>query len=164
MWSRFEQLLEIFQRERLLREDIQCTGEEGYSLLEILVVLAIIGTLMGLVAPRLLGNVDKSKIIAAKAQARSISLQLQGFKLDMGRFPTEAEGFQVLVDAPADDTGNWQGPYFEEGVVPKDHWGFDFIYVPATTGINGNQLKPKVTSLGADNAPGGSGPNQDITL
>ena len=112
MWSRFKKRLEIYNRENLQPEE-QCTGEEGYSLLEILVVLAIIGTLMGLVAPRLLGNVDKSKVIAAKAQARSISMQIQGFKLDMGRYPTEAEGFQVLVDAPADDTGNWLGPYFE---------------------------------------------------
>ena len=163
MWSRFKKLLEIYEQENLHPEE-HCTGEEGYSLLEILVVLAIIGTLMGLVAPRLLGNVDKSKVIAAKAQARSISLQLQGFKLDMGRFPTEAEGLQVLVESPADDTGNWLGPYFEENIVPKDPWGFDFVYVPAETGINGNQLKPKVTSLGADNAPGGSGPNKDITF
>jgi len=159
MWSRINKLIE-----KLQSNDPEARGEEGYSLLEILVVLAIIGTLMGLVAPRLLGNVDKSKIVAAKAQVRTLGLQVQSFQLDMGRFPTETEGLQVLVSAPADDTGNWLGPYLDDNVIPKDPWGFDFVYEPATIGKNGNQLKPKVTTLGADNAPGGSGSNQDITF
>lgn len=138
-------------------------GDEGYSLLEILVVLAIIGTLMGLVAPRLLGNVDKSKIVAAKAQARTISLSLSNINLDIGRYPTEAEGLKILVQPPENDIGEWQGPYLD-GAVPQDPWGYDYIYSPPSLDEFGRQSKPKVTSLGADNALGGKGINQDISF
>ncbi len=162
MWNRAKNLIRSITQNYDECHNEDNHGEAGYSLLEILVVLAIIGTLMGLVAPRLLGNVDKSKVVAAKAQARTLSMQVQNFKLDMGRFPTDSEGLQVLVASPADDTGNWMGPYLDDEVLPKDPWGFDYVYESPQLGKNGNQLRPKVKSLGADNAPGGSGPNQDI--
>ena len=135
--------------------------EAGYSLLEILVVLAIIGTLMGLVAPRLLGNVDKSKVVAAKAQTKNLRLALDSFKLDTGRYPTTAEGLSVLVLAPANDSGSWYGPYLD-GELPRDPWDADFIYQAPQQGENGRTTSPQVISLGADRSPGGTGLNADI--
>lgn len=137
-------------------------NEQGYSLLEILVVLAIIGTLMTLVAPRLMGNVDKSKTIAARAQAKTLRLALDSYKLDTGRYPNQSEGLTVLAVAPQNDDGSWYGPYLD-GDLPKDPWGFEFIYEEPKVADNGRASSPKVISLGADNAPGGSGVNADIS-
>lgn len=137
-------------------------NEAGYSLLEILVVLAIIGTLMGLVAPRLLGNVDKSKVIAAQAQVKSLRLALDSFKVDNGRYPSEIEGLAVLMTAPVNDDGSWFGPYMD-GELPKDPWKADFVYEPPVQSENGRIGSPKVISLGADNEPGGTGLNADIS-
>lgn len=136
-------------------------SDAGYSLLEILVVLAIIGTLMGLVAPRLLSNVDKSKVVAAKSQAKSLRLALDSFKLDTGRYPTETEGLSVLVSPPNNDNGSWYGPYLD-GEMPMDPWGFVFVYQPPVAAKNGRLSSPRVISLGADNALGGNGFNADV--
>lgn len=136
--------------------------EDGYSLLEILIVLAIIGTLMTLVAPRLMGNVDKSKVVAAKSQAKTLRLALDSYKLDTGRYPTQSEGLVVLVIAPQNDDGSWYGPYLE-GELPKDPWGFEFIYEAPRGLENGRVSSPIVKSLGADGALGGSGMNADIS-
>jgi len=136
--------------------------EAGYSLLEILVVLSIIGILMGLVAPRLLGNVDKSKTVAAKAQTKNLKLALDSFKLDTGRYPSATEGLSVLVSAPTNDNGSWFGPYLD-GDLPLDPWNFAFVYEPPQQTENGRFTSPKIISLGADNAPGGNGLNADIS-
>jgi len=134
----------------------------GYSLLEILVVLAIMGTLMTLVAPRLMGNVDKSKKIAGLAQVKTLRLALDSYKLDTGRYPTQEEGLAVLIAPPASDTGTWYGPYLE-GSLPKDPWGNMFSYEPPQSTETGRVSSPKIVSLGADNAPGGSGNDEDIS-
>lgn len=136
--------------------------EAGYSLLEILVVLAIIGTLMTLVAPRLIGQVDKSKAIAAQSQARTLRLALDSFKLDTGRYPTEQEGLAVLSVAPVNDNGSWFGPYLE-GQVPFDPWQNAYIYQPPIAQANGRLSPPVVISYGADAVPGGTGLNADIS-
>lgn len=136
--------------------------DAGYSLLEILIVLAIIGMLMTLVAPRLFAQLDKSKITTAKAQAKSLRLSLDAFKLDTGRYPTKEEGLQVLVKAPANDNGAWFGPYLD-GELPNDPWSHPFIYVPPKLDAQGRELSPKVVSYGADGAEGGSGNNADIS-
>ena len=136
-------------------------NEAGYSLLEILVVLAIIATLMGLVAPRLLGNVDKSKVIAAKAQVKNLRLALDSFKVDNGRYPTATEGLSVLITAPVNDDGSWFGPYMD-GELPLDPWKAAFVYEPPRQNENGRTESPRVISLGADNQPGGTGLNADI--
>lgn len=135
--------------------------EAGYSLLEILVVLAIIATLMTLVAPRLMGNLDKSKKIAAKAQAKTLRLALDSYKLDTGRYPSASEGLAVLVNPPAGAT-NWFGPYLD-GELPIDPWDNAFIYEPPQTDENGRTTSPKVISLGADKAVGGVGNDEDIS-
>jgi len=136
--------------------------EAGYSLLEILVVLAIIGTLMGLVAPRLLGNVDKAQVTAAQAQAKTLRLALDSFKLDTGRYPTGEEGLAVLVSPPANDNGSWYGPYME-GDIPLDPWKNAYVYQPPIAQENGRMSTPYVISYGADGTVGGSGNNADIS-
>ena len=136
-------------------------NDEGYSLLEILIVLAIIGLLATLVGPRLFSQLDKSKVTAAKSQAKSLRLALDSYRLDTGRYPNEAEGLVSLVEAPNGNAA-WAGPYMD-GDLPKDPWGNDFVYQPPLLDSNNRELSPKVISLGADNALGGSGNNADIS-
>lgn len=136
--------------------------EAGYSILELLVVLAIIGTLMTLIAPRLIGQVDKSKQVAAKSQAKTLRLALDSFKLDTGRYPSEQEGLSVLSAPPVNDNGNWYGPYLE-GNLPLDPWNNAYIYQPPLAQSNGRLSPPVVISYGADAVPGGSGLDADIT-
>lgn len=148
----------IFNREKT----DQISKEDGYSLLEILIVLAIMGLLATLVAPRLFTQLDKSKVTAAKAQAKSLRLALDAFKLDTGRYPTTTEGLNVLVVAPSESSESWYGPYLDGG-LPKDPWGNDFVYqVPKLDNAN-REMSPKVLSLGADNEIGGTGNNADIS-
>ena len=135
--------------------------DAGYSLLEILVVLFIIGILAGLVAPRLFTQVDKSKVTAAKSQAKAIRLALDAYRLDTGRYPTEEEGLTVLVDAPSGRT-DWLGPYLDGG-IPLDPWETPYVYLPPAQDANGRDLSPKVISLGADKQSGGNGINADIS-
>ncbi len=136
--------------------------EAGYSLLEILVVLAIIGTLMAFVAPRLLGNVDKAQVTAAKAQAKTLRLALDSYRLDTGRYPSGDEGLAVLVTPPPNDNGSWYGPYME-GDIPLDPWKNPYVYQPPIPLENGRMSTPAVISYGADGAVGGSGNNADIS-
>lgn len=138
---------------------------KGYSLLEILVVLAIMGTIVTLVAPRLFAQLDRSKVVAAKAQAKNIKLALNSFRIDFGRYPTAEETLEVLVKMPSDPglQSQWFGPYLE-GDFPKDPWGNPFHYELATTDDRGGQTSPKIVSYGADNAVGGKGLNADIAM
>lgn len=138
------------------------THDAGYSLLEILVVLAIIGTLMTLVAPKLMGQVDKSKQVAAKSQAKTLRLAMDSFKLDVGRYPNTQEGLSVLITQPAGDNGSWYGPYLE-GNLPMDPWGNAYIYQPPIINESGRPTSPVIITYGADGTPGGSGLNADIT-
>jgi len=135
--------------------------DEGYSLLEILIVLAIIGLLATLVGPRLFAQLDNSKVTAAKSQAKSMRLALDAYRLDVGRYPTDTQGLTVLVEPP-NDNQSWAGPYLD-GDLPKDPWGNDFVYQAPALDSKNRQLSPKVISLGADNEPGGSGNDADIS-
>ncbi len=135
----------------------------GFSLLEMLVVLAIMGILATLVAPRLFNQVDRSKITAAKAQARSIKTSLDAMRLDLGRYPTAEEGLALLVSPPADPTlrGSWLGPYLD-GDLPNDPWGQPYRYEPPRRDDAGFALKPRVFTYGADDEEGGVGLDADI--
>ena len=138
-------------------------GEAGYSLLEILIVLAIMGLLATMVAPRLFSNLDKSKVTAAKAQAKSLRLALDSYKLDTGSYPTTSEGLIVLINAPSNNTGTWYGPYLEGNILPLDPWKNEFVYEAPKLDSNGRELSPHVISLGADKTPGGTGLNADVS-
>ncbi len=132
-------------------------SEAGYSLLEILVGLAIISALTALVAPRLIGQVDKSKTVTAEAQIKMLSTSLETMRMDIGRYPTAEEGLSLLVQ-PAGDEPLWNGPYLS-GALPEDPWGNLYKYSPD---LSGDKVIPRIFTLGADNVPGGSGMDADI--
>lgn len=137
--------------------------QAGYSLLEILIVLAIMGLLATLVAPRLFSNLDKSKVTAAKAQARSLRLALDAYKLDTGTYPNNTQGLSVLIKSPQSNTDTWYGPYIDGDAIPNDPWNHAFVYEAPLLDTHGRELSPHVISLGADNAPGGTGLNADVS-
>jgi len=141
---------------------ISARKEAGYSLLEILVVLAIIGMLATLVAPRLFAQLDRGKITATEAQARNLQTALDAFRLDVGRYPNEQEGLAALITAPQALDGRWQGPYIEGGELPLDQWANAYVYKAPELDANGRPLRPKIISYGADGVEGGSGNNADI--
>src|SRR5579862_2808506 len=130
----------------------------GYSLLEILIVLAIIALIAALVGPRLFAQLDHAKVTTARVQVKSLETALQTMELDIGRYPTQAEGLALLMDAPdRKATPGWNGPYLSSG-VPNDPWGHAYVYDPPTDRTH----PPRVHSLGADGKAGGEGDAADI--
>jgi general secretion pathway protein G len=155
---------------KLIKRRMKSNGEKrrsqgGYSLLEILVVLAIMAVLATLVAPRLFNQVDRSKITAAQAQARSLKTSLDAMRLDMGRYPTAEEGLTLLVSPPNDPgaRASWFGPYVD-GELPTDPWGNAYRYFPPQTDETGLTRGPRIVTYGADNAEGGDGLDKDIEI
>lgn len=138
-------------------------AQAGFSLLEILIVLAIMGIIAAFVAPRLFNQVDKSQQTVAEAQARALTTALDTMRLDIGRYPTAEEGLQLLEEAPSDPrvAANWFGPYIEDG-VPLDPWGEPYQYAPPQRDAAGYERTPFVFTLGADRQRGGSGLDADL--
>ena len=128
----------------------------GFSLIELLVVLVILGLLGGLVGPRLFTQVDSSKVDVAQTQIRMLKSALQAYRLDNGSYPSDEMGLRALVEKPSQDK-KWNGPYLEE-MLPADPWGKEFIYKFGAANFQGFAL----FSLGADGAEGGEGVNEDI--
>ena len=102
-------------------------GERGFTLVEILVVITIIGLIMGLVGPRVLNYLTESKAKAAKIQIESFASALDLFYLDTGRYPTGSEGLAALVQRPGSIPA-WNGPYVKGGTIPNDPWGNPYVY------------------------------------
>jgi general secretion pathway protein G len=135
-------------------------GSQGFTLIEIMVVLVILGILAGLIVPRIMGRPDEARRMKAKIQIQSLETALQLYKLDTGNYPTTEQGLQALVEPPA--TGelakSWrEGGYLEKGQVPKDPWGNDYVYLSP-----GAQDEFDIISYGADGIAGGEGKNEDI--
>lgn len=131
---------------------------KGFTLIEILVVVVILGILAALVVPRIMERPDEARVVAARSDIRAIISALKLYRLDNGVYPTTEQGLTALVVRP--DTGivprNWkQGGYLDR--APKDPWGAEYQYL--NPGVNG---EIDVFSLGADSAPGGEGINADI--
>ena len=133
-------------------------GEHGFTLVEMLVVIAIIGLIMGLIGPRVLNYLSESKVKTAKIQMQSLSSALDLFNLDAGRYPSSAEGLSALV-RPAPGVAAWNGPYLKGGKVPNDPWGNPYIYRAP-----GEHTPYDIVSFGADGQEGGSGVAADISL
>src|SRR5215470_13047581 len=112
-------------------------AEGGFTLLELLVVLAIIGLLGALIGPRLFERLEGSKVVAAQTQVRMLKTALDTMRLDIGRYPSNEEGLVLLVKAPTDPTlrARWRGPYLE-GEIPLDPWGNAYQYGPTGRGLN----------------------------
>ncbi len=133
----------------------------GFTLIELMVVIVILGILAGLIIPRIMGRPDEARRAKASIQIESLETALRLYKIDNGSYPTTDQGMQALVEPPSVGAlaRNWrQGGYLERGRVPKDPWGNDFRYV--SPGRNGDY---DLSSLGADGEEGGEGRNKDIT-
>jgi general secretion pathway protein G len=136
-------------------------NQRGFTLIEIMVVVIILGLLAGLVLPRILGQEEKAKVEAAKVQIRSLESALSLFKLDNGFYPSTDQGLDALIRKP--ETGRiplkWRdGGYLQPARIPKDPWGKEYLYL--CPGNEGREYE--IVSYGADNEPGGEGNNADI--
>jgi len=131
--------------------------QKGFTLLELLVVIVIVGLLAGYVAPKYFSQVGKSEVQVARAQVESLEKALYQFRLDMRRYPTAEEGLDALVAKPANANG-WSGPYLKKA-VPSDPWGHPYVY--RTPGGKGDF---DLFSYGRDGKPGGAGEDADVGI
>lgn len=136
--------------------------QAGYSMLEILVVLAIMAVIASLVGPQLFGQLDKSKARAAELQIDSIEASLGLMHMDIGRYPTEQEGLKLLEEWPdGNRPATWTGDYLKES-LPLDPWGRPYLYGMGKARVEGYSASPVVYSLGRDGKPGGEGLDSDL--
>jgi general secretion pathway protein G len=141
-----------------LRSSLRALGSSrGFSLIELLVVIIILGLLAGLVGPRLFSRVGQSKQAAARAQIELFGAALDQYRLDVGSYPAGGAGLEALVSNQ--NAPNWSGPYLKKNAVPTDPWGKPYQY-KCCPGDHGDY---DIWSLGADGAPGGDGENTDVT-
>ncbi len=131
----------------------------GFSMIELLVVLVILGMLAGLVGPRLFGKLDSSKVKTAETQVKMLKGALMTYRLDVGDYPESEDGLEALVRRPRDQRAadSWQGPYLDDE-VPMDPWERPYEYVREPSGLQDFTLY----SLGADGKPGGEGLDADV--
>lgn len=128
----------------------------GFTLLELLVVMVIIGLLAGYVGPKLFGQIGKSEVKVARAQIDGLQKALDQYRLDTGHYPTNEQGLEALRSKPADEA-RWAGPYLQKA-VPLDPWGHPYVY--RLPGEHGNEYD--LSSLGRDGRPGGEGEDADL--
>jgi general secretion pathway protein G len=131
-------------------------GEAGFTLLELLVVLAILGLLAAIVGPQVIKYLGSSRSETARVQVRNIASSLQLYRLDVGRYPTKEEGLSALVRQPS-GVATWNGPYLPDSSAITDPWGKPYQFDEP-----GKHGEVDVFSLGSDAAPGGSGEAKDV--
>ena len=139
---------------------IKKIGNLGFTLIELMVVIVILGILAGLIVPRIMGRPEEAKQLKAKIQIESLETALKLYRLDTGMYPDTEQGLQALIESPT--TGalpkNWRkGGYLEKGKLPKDPWKNDFVYL--SPGVHDVY---DIISYGADGIPGGEDKNKDI--
>jgi len=135
-------------------------NNRGFSFIELMVVVIILGILAGMIVPRYMGRTDDAKIVKAKMDISAIETSLKLYRLDNGFYPTTEQGLRALIEQPATEPvpAKWsENGYLDKRTVPKDPWGRDYLYL--CPGVNGDY---DILSYGADGAPGGEGKNQDI--
>lgn len=131
----------------------------GFTLLELMIVVAIIALLVGVVAPRYFGQLEKSERSTAKTQLHAFARAMDNFRVDTGKYPTQNEGLGALTTRP-NANQKWNGPYLQ-GSVPKDPWGNDYGYEVRR---DRNKTIHLIRSKGADGRLGGEGADEDVTL
>ena len=135
-------------------------NDQGFTLIELMVVIVILGILAGLIVPRIMGRPEEARRMKARVQIESIETALKLYKLDNGMYPSTEQGLDALVEAPTVGQlpKKWrEGGYLEKGKVPKDPWDNDFVYL--CPGLHGDF---DLTSYGSDGEPGGEGNDADI--
>ena len=130
--------------------------ERGFTLLELLVVMVIIGLLAGFVGPKYFSQIGKSEVKVARAQIDALGKALDQYRLDVGHYPSTEQGLAALFTAPANES-RWDGPYLQKS-VPADPWGNPYVFA-----MPGEHAEYDLLSYGRDGAPGGEGQAADIT-
>ncbi|MEP6966955.1 MAG: type II secretion system major pseudopilin GspG [Pseudomonadota bacterium] len=131
-------------------------GDAGFTLLEMLVVLAIMGLLAAIIAPQVLKYLGSSRSQTAKVQVQNVVAALELYRLDVGRYPSQEEGLAAVVAAPATAAG-WNGPYLQKSAALNDPWATPYLYR-----IPGKHGEIDVYTLGSDKAEGGTGEAADV--
>jgi len=134
---------------------LNARDNRGFSLIEIMIVMVIIGLLASLVGPKLFGQLGKAKQKTAKAQIEMLMAALDAYRLDVGNYPAQQEGLEALAKNPG--TAEWSGPYIAKGQLPTDPWNHPYVYQNP-----GQHGEVDIHTLGADNKPGGTGEDADV--
>jgi general secretion pathway protein G len=135
---------------------ISLRRHRGFTLLELLVVLVVLGLLAGIVAPKYFAQLGRSETKVAKAQIEGLGKALDLYRLEVGHYPSTEQGLQALVAAPPEE-GKWTGPYLQKK-LPQDPWGRSYVYR-----YPGENSEYDLFSLGKDGQPGGDGENAEVT-
>jgi len=150
-------MLHLFHHRFRGKHGRRFSGDEGFTLLELLVVLAILGLLAAIAGPPVVRYLGRAKTDTAKIQIQNLAATLDLFKMDVGRYPSPDEGLQALV-LPTASAPNWNGPYLRQKTSLIDPWGTPYGYK-----VPGDHGDYDLFTLGADKTTGGTGENADVT-
>lgn len=141
-----------------MNQHLRCSvrAQRGFTLLELLVVLVVLGLLAGIVAPKYFAQLGRSEVKVARAQIEGLAKALDLYRLEVGHYPSTEQGLQALVTAPADES-RWTGPYLQKS-LPQDPWGRAYSYR-----YPGEHGEYDLLSMGKDGQPGGDGENAEVT-